>query len=280
MTEAYLDTNAVRDLFRHGTDREAQLRAGLALGVREGRLRVLTSLHALQELCSIAKDDWAQFRLVAEYVFDIAGPAVLQETGALADSEVRLGRPLRADERFVAAKTIQELRRACEGKTVVLRLSVQAGEHARASAERNRQLRADAWKALGEAGAEDPRVAVDDWAAQLHKRIPEWTRDELRERFAQLGLTGADEYPLENVPTLLNFWSFYMARISLQAGQQKRRIEVSDDADVHHFALACHADVFVSCDGTVKAACAALPNAVQPICMEEFARRFLGMDMD
>src|SRR5439155_23579842 len=146
LAEVYLDTNAIGHLFdEERSDRAAQLRRDLKVAVRARRMRLLTSWWAVEELGPIAKSNWSLYRRITRYVVELAWPAVLLPTGALANAEIRARRRLRGDERFADRNLLARLASRMRTRSFVEPAGVEAHERARASVAANRSVRDAAW---------------------------------------------------------------------------------------------------------------------------------------
>jgi hypothetical protein len=61
VVEVYFDTNALSDLFQTGSARKTGLRRDLKAAVRQGRIRLMISVSALEELSASAEKRWTTY---------------------------------------------------------------------------------------------------------------------------------------------------------------------------------------------------------------------------
>lgn len=272
--DVYVDTNGFSDLFRKATAEYAQMRDRLVASARSGRHRFVTSRWTIEELGGIAEHDWDKYERTLAFVFGLVRDGVLVESDELVERELVYGRPLRGAERFVTAETIAELRRVTSSPDDVKAAYAVSHKKAVRSEGHWRALRERAWRDLAPiADDNDPQRAVRDWWQDAAARIDDWSHDELVNRMRAAGFqeTGAKMYPLYLVPTVRNLVAEILARIAWNAGL-RRRIQVSDDADTHHYAAACYAQVFVSADNDLRQIIDLIPAApVRPVSMSAFA---------
>lgn len=226
------------------------MRRDLKAQVKAGRLRVLTSWWAIQEISAIAPKDWPLCRRISRYLVELAWPAVLRPTSDLEDSEIQHSRRLRGAERFMTKPQVTNLARSLGQRELMTEVGSESHAEARKSVSANRAVRDAAWESLRRVGAEDPVEAARLWSHNSAAWVDSWSRDLLRHRLSELGRPEAlaEKYPLERVPTIVNFIAVMLARIAWYNAHE-RAIKRGDDADIHHYVAACYADVLVSRDG-------------------------------
>lgn len=278
--EVYVDTNGWSDLFRaRHVHREMQLRRDLRAAARSGRFRFLTSGWAIEELGGIADHDWAKYRRVLRFLFDLVGDGLLLESRKLIDAELNRGRRLRGRERFIAPSDVKLFREATARPDLVREASAERRARAKASALDGRARRERSLRALaGASDGETAQSATIRWYASAAAWTEQWARDVLKDRLQRLGRDPAVAltYPLGRVPTAQNFVAETLARIVWNVGHG-RQVDEGDDADTHHYAAACYADVFVSGDAGLAQIIGLIPDAgVRPMSLLDFARTELG----
>jgi predicted nucleic acid-binding protein len=275
--EVYLETNSISDLFRHGSDHEADLRRRLKRAIRARRLRVLTSVWTVEELTGMARSEPEKYKRAIRFVFDAAGPSVIMPTSDLTAAELRRGRALQGTERFVPWAALAAYKRGSLQLDVAARIGAEVGERKDASVRAGKAMREAVWQKLG-AVAPDARAGAREWAAAREVWTQTWSRDLLRLELERLGMDPglAADYPLERVPSIVRFVAFNLARLARYAGDG-RTIERGDDADTHHYTAASYADLFVTSDVRLTETCALIPHGVATSTFEGFVGTYLGL---
>jgi len=275
--EVYLETNAVSEFFRTGSDREGELRKRMKRAVQQRRIRLLTSVWTIEELTGMARAEPEKYKRAIRFVFDVAGPAVVMTSKDLTDAELRRGRALRTTERFVPPGTLSTIRQAALRLDFAVRVGADVAEQKDVSVRAGKKMREAVWEKLGEV-APDPRAAAREWGAVREVWTQTWSRDLLRVEFASRGMDPAlaTDYELERVPSVVAFVAFNLARLARYAGEG-RKIERGDDADAQHYTAASYADVFVTSDGRLTETCSLIPGGVTTATFEGFVGTYLGL---
>lgn len=276
--EIYLDTNAISDLFRKGSDAEAEIRERLRGVGAASKVIPLTSGATIEEIGGIAADNWSKYERMVAFAFEVVEDRFIADSATLIERELIVGRRLRGRERFFDSDDVRQLRNVTADPERVREASAEWRARAAGSAETWRATREHAWAAVTPLTPDgDPRKAVRDWWAAAPRWIEQWARDNLpnRMRLAGFDPTAAKMYPLHLVPTLTNVVGEVMARVAWNAGHG-RTIRDSDDADTHHYAAACYAAIFVSGDDALRQIIGLIPQpCTTPITVAALVDKYL-----
>lgn len=279
VVSVYLDTNAVLDLFpRTDTDASREMRRVLKLRVRQQRLRYLAADAVLLELARYSENEWPRYRRVVRYLHELAHGRILLDPLLLIAAEVRRGGALPMSARVYRRRHAREIWRRVmrrewigearqEAKSIALqhettekaarRGFLEHVDRTRTSASSTIELR-KWWETRG------ARAIVHDFATPVTPIA------------AAMGITVPADYPIERIPTLWRWETYYVARTFLR-NSENRKIKSSDFSDTFHYALGGCADVFVSSDGPMEEAhrTAAGATDVNLVSLRAFAASYL-----
>lgn len=265
----YLDTNAANYLYqREGWPAETlrAVRRALAHECEAGRVELIISTSTLEELAGLGRQEMARYVRTAKFLLDLAGPRHLLPVNERIKAEVVARGFLTGASRFIAASRRRELRSHIMGNVFVDEISDAVHRDIVAFDNDMEAKRASIRGRLG-----------DDWSANTARwwdsalpQIDDWTNDYLKASAGVLSLpTDQADWPQpRQVPTAWFSHAYYMARIALNVGQN-RRINGSDRYDHAHYTNATYADGMVTDDRAFLETYNAIP--LKPFSVESFA---------
>src|SRR6266568_1061201 len=122
-TEVYVDTNGFSDLFRRDSPEERDVRGRLQASARGGTYRYLTSGWTIEELAGLAEHNSEKFHRVVQFVFELVGENLIDDTMTLLEREIRSGRPVEGDERMLPRDQLTSLRETWADSETARRIS-------------------------------------------------------------------------------------------------------------------------------------------------------------
>ncbi len=270
----YLDANAGSYLQNHPAWPSAtlrEIRRALAEGCNSGRIELIISTTLIEEIAGISHGELPRYVRTAKCVFDLAGANFLLPVNERVKAEVAAGQALIGGARFLSASRRREVRthmmRHGFAHDVAGGVRDQAQQFKDDMEQRRQGIRAK----LGQ----DWSTHTARWWDRALPQIDDWTVDYFRASRDVLGLPDDEAlWPApRSIPTAWYLHAYYMARIALNVGQN-RRIAGSDRYDAAHYAGAVYADVMVSDDAAFIETYNAIPD--RPFDVEsfhDFARR-------
>lgn len=240
-------------------------------GIRDGALEIYGSYYHLEEISGM---ETSSRRCLVATFWDTVLWNCLRPTPELVKKEVRRRGRLEGNEAFDEFHHRQDVRRAsmsCHGLDQVASSVAQSNTAFTMGLE---QKRVEAKQRLGSLNRNlRPEESVKRWWKDAERLMEEWISDYVGKNRAALGL-GADKsaWPRpQDVPTLLAFCSFNMARIYLNVGLRKK-IDSGDGYDGHHYASACYADCIVTADKALRKTLVIVPHRpIDVLSFDDFA---------
>lgn len=272
----YLDTNAASYAFRHKDINGADLRSirlRMTKLASDGSLEFVISIPLLEELAQISRIDWSRYRLVCDFLFDIAGPLVLLEREARLQAEVLNTTSRGSVPPFLSRDDRRQLKAATRVRTNAITVADFTHRKTAAWKEFSEQLRRQLIDQLSSIGRDSS--ALRRACELISPQLDAWTTSMLKSRHTELGLP-EDESKWPNVRMLRTAWlgeAFRLARVVTQVALG-RRIEPSDICDFEHVSAGGYFDLLVTDDRRLVEACRLIPDL--PFSIErfdEFVRR-------
>jgi predicted nucleic acid-binding protein len=282
--EVYVDTNGFSDLFRRDSPEERDVRGRLQASARGGTYRYLTSGWTIEELAGLAEHNSEKFHRVVQFVFELVGENLIDDTMTLLEREIRSGRPLKGDERMVPRDQLTSLRATWADSETARRISQGVREENRRNKAEFEAARQVLLQDLAEVAKRDsrangdPRIAARLWFEDADTWITQWTRKQMAQVLRDLGEdpARAEDYPVAQIPALRNGVAMMIARLAFNVGYA-RRVDEGDNIDSRHYVSACYANILVSGDRVLAEIIGLLRESpVRPISMLEFAGRHFG----
>jgi hypothetical protein len=270
----YLDTNAANYLYgRVGWSDHAtrSVRRALASECESGRIDLLMSFATLEELSGLGRQDLPRFTKTIKFLLDLAGPRLLLPMNERIKAEVVARGLLNGNTRFVSSSVRRRLRAQVMGHSFVKEVSDAVRRDVDAFGA---DMEAKRTAIRARLGPEWSSHTARWWDSAL-PQIDDWTNDYLKASAEALALPAdPEQWPQpRQVPTAWSSHAYYMARIALNVGQN-RRINDSDRYDHAHYASAIYADLMVTDDRAFVETYTAIPD--KPFVVEgftEFAAR-------
>ena len=265
----YFDTNGASYLYgRPGWTREqlADVRRALARECENGRIDLITSTSLVEELTGIGTGDPRRYVRTTRFVLDLAGRNFLLPHNQRIRAEVISGGHLVGRTEVWSSSKRRELRSHIMGSKFAQDVADGVRQHADRYAQESEQRREEIRRKLGP----DSSTAAARWWDSALTQIDDWTLDYMRASKAVLGLPDDETtWPQPRKgPTAWHTHAYYMARIALNVGQN-RRVSGSDVYDQRHYANAAYADLMVTDDRAFVETYNAIPD--RPFALESFA---------
>jgi hypothetical protein len=244
----YLDTNAASYLYHlPGPSKTLhEVRRALAERVTGGQIELIMSTSLIEEIAGISTGDLPRYVRTARFIFGLAETSFLLPVNERVRAEVASRGALSGAARFLPPARRRKVRshmmRHGFAHDVADEVRVQTDDFKRDMEAKRQGIRP-------RLGADWSSKTAHWWNAAL-PQIDDWTLDYFRASRDLLGLP-ADEasWPSPRaIPTAWYLHAYYMARIALNVGQN-RRIDGTDRYDGAHYASAVYADLMVTDDG-------------------------------
>lgn len=264
----YLDTNAASYVYQHPSwpaNRLAAVRRALARECEGGRIRVIVSTSLVEELTGIGAIDPARYVRTTKFVLDLAGPSFLLPHNERVKAEVANAGRLVGRAAFLQARRRNEFRSHVMGGVFSQEVADAVRQQV-ASYERDMQERRDSIR--DKLGSTWSSNTARWWDAAL-PQIDDWTLDYMRASKTILCLPDDETIwpPPRQLPTAWHAHAYFMARIALNVGQN-RRVSGSDLYDQSHYANAAYADLMITDDRAFVETYQAIPD--RPFALESF----------
>jgi len=273
--EIYLDTNPSSYLFlpRAGwsAERLVAVRARLRRRVRQGAFRIVGSVAVIEELTGIAYQDQLRYRQTMKFLLDLYGRRILLPLLQMARAEAAERRLLQFNERFLPRGMVVDLQSVALNPEVVSEISDHLYASSRAFKADFETRRDKVRKELGLRESEEPTFR--QWWKRADALIDDWTSDVL----AGAALEAAGPFAPHEVPSVRRFVAYYMGRMILNLGAN-RRIDGSDEYDARHYVAASYADAMVTDDARFRETYQQIPSPTFVLqTFDEFVTNRLGL---